>query len=193
MSGVVAVVAWAALAGWITAGVLLVLAHRRLERLERAQTLRKWEIVTLRADLGRLLRGAGHADGVATGPVPDGCGAEGDAAGPPDLPEAPESPHGNGAVGPVGHGAVGPVGHGAAGPFGNGVVGPDDPEAPEGHGPVPVGSKQAPDASAGRGDPIAAAVPAEDAGPGAVRRAVGPSAWRRARRGVVRRRRRRTY
>ncbi|WP_226355693.1 hypothetical protein [Pseudonocardia sp. ICBG601] len=54
MSGLVAVVAWAALAGWIAAGVLLVLAHRRLEQLEREHTARKWDIVALRAELRAL-------------------------------------------------------------------------------------------------------------------------------------------
>jgi hypothetical protein len=56
VSGLVAVVAWAALAGWIAAGVLLVLAHRRLERLEREHTARKWDIVALRAQLRALHR-----------------------------------------------------------------------------------------------------------------------------------------
>lgn len=56
VSGLVAVVAWAALAGWIAAGVLLVVAHRRLERLEREHTARKWDIVALRAELRALHR-----------------------------------------------------------------------------------------------------------------------------------------
>lgn len=56
VSGLAAVVAWAALAGWIAAGVLLVLAHRRLERLEREHTARKWDIVALRAELRALHR-----------------------------------------------------------------------------------------------------------------------------------------
>lgn len=56
VSGLVAVVAWAALVGWIAAGVLLVLAHRRLERLEREHTARKWDIVALRAELRALHR-----------------------------------------------------------------------------------------------------------------------------------------
>ncbi|MBN9790580.1 hypothetical protein DMP17_18475 [Pseudonocardia sp. TMWB2A] len=56
VSGLVAVVAWAALAGWIAAGVLLVLAHRRLEQLEREHTARKWDIVALRAELRALHR-----------------------------------------------------------------------------------------------------------------------------------------
>ena len=56
VSGLVAVVAWAALAGWIAAGVLLVLAHRRLEQLEREHTARKWDIVALRAQLRALHR-----------------------------------------------------------------------------------------------------------------------------------------
>lgn len=56
MSALEAVVAWAALAGWIAAGVLLVLAHRRLDALERAHTARKWDIIGLRAELGALRR-----------------------------------------------------------------------------------------------------------------------------------------
>ncbi|MGM0721491.1 MAG: hypothetical protein ACQEXM_24540 [Actinomycetota bacterium] len=89
MSGLVAVVAWAALAGWIAAGVLLVLAHRRLERLEREHTARKWDIVALRAQLRALHRrpdelsdpaastGAGpsvprHPGGDSGSPVPAG-------------------------------------------------------------------------------------------------------------------------
>lgn len=72
VSGLVACVAWAALAGWVAAGVLLVLAHRRLERLERAHTARKWDIVALRAELGALRRRTGL-------PTP---GTEADPAGP---------------------------------------------------------------------------------------------------------------
>ncbi|WP_224391653.1 hypothetical protein [Pseudonocardia sp. ICBG1293] len=62
VSGLAAVVAWTALAGGIAAGVLLVLAHRRLERLEREHTARKWDIVALRAELRALHR---HPDGPA--------------------------------------------------------------------------------------------------------------------------------
>ena len=63
MSGLATVVAWVALAGWIAAGVLLVLAHRRLDALERAQTDRKWEIIALRAELRRRARDAGTGPG----------------------------------------------------------------------------------------------------------------------------------
>ncbi|BBG00596.1 MULTISPECIES: hypothetical protein [Pseudonocardia] len=47
-------VAWAALAGLVLAGVLLVLTHRRIEHLERADTARKWDLLALRAELGAL-------------------------------------------------------------------------------------------------------------------------------------------
>ncbi|MEJ8279255.1 hypothetical protein [Pseudonocardia spirodelae] len=84
MSGLVALVAWAALAGWIAAGVLLVLAHRRLERLEREHTARKWDLVALRAEVRALRRDApraGTTDAPAgTGPAadaPEGAAPEG--------------------------------------------------------------------------------------------------------------------
>lgn len=73
VSALEAVVAWAALAGWIAAGVLLVLAHRRLDALERAHTARKWDIIGLRAELGALrrrLREAGVAEPGPSEPEP---------------------------------------------------------------------------------------------------------------------------
>lgn len=81
VSGLVAVVAWAALAGWIAAGVLLVLAHRRLEQLEREHTARKWDIVALRAELRALHRRSDE---------PSDPAASHRAAGPPaPLPRVP--------------------------------------------------------------------------------------------------------
>ncbi|MEU6697279.1 hypothetical protein [Pseudonocardia sp. NPDC046786] len=47
-------VAWAALAGWVLAAALLLLAHRRIEQLQRADTARKWDLLALRAELGAL-------------------------------------------------------------------------------------------------------------------------------------------
>ena len=44
-------VAWAALAGWVLAAALLLLAHRRIEQLQRADTARKWDLLALRAEL----------------------------------------------------------------------------------------------------------------------------------------------
>ncbi|MEQ3538708.1 hypothetical protein WHI96_07735 [Pseudonocardia tropica] len=69
VSGLAAVVAWAALAGWLAAGVLLVLAHRRIEHLEREHTARKWDIVALRAELRALHRRPdGPSDPAGTDP-----------------------------------------------------------------------------------------------------------------------------
>lgn len=87
VSGLVAVVAWAALAGWIAAGVLLVLAHRRLEQLEREHTARKWDIVALRAELRALHRRPEEPSGpTASGPAGSGPAASGPAGGDPGTP-----------------------------------------------------------------------------------------------------------
>ncbi|WP_139317024.1 MULTISPECIES: hypothetical protein [unclassified Pseudonocardia] len=79
VSGLVTFVAWAALAGWIAAGVLLVVAHRRIEGLERAHTARKWDIVALRAELGALRRRMGL-------PAPDDDPAHGSVDTTPEGP-----------------------------------------------------------------------------------------------------------
>lgn len=101
VSGLVAVVAWAALAGWIAAGVLLVLAHRRLEQLEREHTARKWDIVALRAELRALHRRPDEpsdpaasdptaSDSAGTEPAGTDPAASHRAAGPPaPLPRVP--------------------------------------------------------------------------------------------------------
>ncbi|MFP5072240.1 hypothetical protein ACLFMI_21580 [Pseudonocardia nantongensis] len=95
VSALVTVVAWAGLAGAIAAGVLLVLAHLRIERLERAHTARKWDLVGLRAEIGALRRRLGEPGprGEA-GPEPPG-GPDREASGRPGRRPA-------GARGPTG-------------------------------------------------------------------------------------------
>lgn len=72
MSTLVAVLAWAAVAGWGVSAVLLMLAHWRLKALERAHTSQKWDLLTVRAELGALRRrqGSGTAGVDAPGTRP---------------------------------------------------------------------------------------------------------------------------
>ncbi|MBC3190718.1 hypothetical protein H7X46_06555 [Pseudonocardia sp. C8] len=70
MSGLVTVVAGAALVGVVATGVLLVLALRRIARLERAHSALKWDLVALRAEAGARQRGTGD-------PAPATPGASG--------------------------------------------------------------------------------------------------------------------
>ncbi|ANY08153.1 hypothetical protein [Pseudonocardia sp. HH130630-07] len=96
MSGL-AVVAWVALAGCVAAGALLVIAHRRIERLERAHSAWKWDLVALRAELRSLRRavtgsgdedaGGGRGPDVLHGSCPAGPGASG--GGSPDPTAEP--------------------------------------------------------------------------------------------------------
>ncbi len=59
---VVATVAWLALAMVVVLGAALVVLLRRLEVLTRAHSDRKWEIATLRSELGALRRDLHPAD-----------------------------------------------------------------------------------------------------------------------------------
>jgi len=69
---VVATVAWLALAATIGLGAVLVVLHRRFDALSRAYTDRKWEIATLRAELGAMRRGRDPSGGSGTPPTAPG-------------------------------------------------------------------------------------------------------------------------
>lgn len=61
-SPVVATVAWLALAVVVALGAAVVVLLRRLDVLTRAHSDRKWEIATLRSELGALRRALHPAD-----------------------------------------------------------------------------------------------------------------------------------
>ncbi len=91
---VVATVAWLALAGTIGLGAVLVVLHRRFDALSRAYTDRKWEIATLRAELGAMRRGRRPPDESGTPTTASGGGTP--PAGSP-IAEQPSDPDADGA------------------------------------------------------------------------------------------------